>query len=104
MEKNRVHFKKRREDKHTVNRKTESGEKRKRRKPQNERTVLIMKRYNHYLIFWWDFKKNKMNTKWFKMEKPAKKFAIKLADDENTAYRNFTTYDDDFKLIDEFTF
>lgn len=63
-----------------------------------------MKRYGYYIIIWWDFKNRKTCEKSFKMRKPARRFAAKLADDDNAQDREFFAYDRDLNLTDNFRF
>ena len=63
-----------------------------------------MKKYGYYVIVWWDFENRKSCEKSFKMEKPAKKFAAKLADNSNAQYRQFFAYNSNFELIENFEF
>lgn len=61
-----------------------------------------MKRYNEYIITWWEGLE--YHTKKFKLEKPAKRFAAQLADNENADERNFYAYDSNGNMTDEFSF
>lgn len=61
-----------------------------------------MKKYNHYVITWWD--NNKRHEKEFKLEKAAKKFASMLAEMTGISERNFYSYDSNWKEIESFSF
>lgn len=62
-----------------------------------------MKELKVYVISWWSFKKQEYIVKSFRYRKSAVKFAVKLTEDTDAGFREFTGYNFNEK-IEEFSF